>query len=209
MTSFPRDIETWINGLPYRFPTDRPRTLLEMLRHEAGLTGTKKGCGNGECGACTVLLDGQPVRSCLVLAQEAHGRRITTIEGLADKHTLHPVQRAFHRVAAVQCGFCTPGFILAIAALLQRNPDPTREEVMEALGGHLCRCTGYEAIFQAVELLAPGALRAPSPGPPQGRRPSADPSRPAVRPTPAAPHEMQPEDHPPQTRNPSLDEVER
>ena len=143
-----------INGQVQAFDQERPRTLLELLRDEAGLTGTKEGCGNGECGACTVLLDGEPVRSCLVLAQEAHGRDVTTIEGLAANGQLSALQQAFVEGGAIQCGYCTPGFVLAAHALLQRDPDPDRDAIIEAFGGHLCRCTGYEAIVEAVERAA-------------------------------------------------------
>jgi len=143
-----------INGRPQSFDAERPRTLLALLREEAGLTGTKEGCGNGECGACTVLLDGQPVRSCLVLAQEADGREVTTVEGLADNGELLPLQQAFVDAGAVQCGYCTPGFLLAAHALLSSDPRPDRAAILAAFGGHLCRCTGYEAILAAVELAA-------------------------------------------------------
>ena len=141
-----------INGRPQRFDAAAPRTLLQLLRDEAGLTGTKEGCGNGECGACTVLLDGLPVRSCLVLAQEADGSEVVTIEGLAQDGALTPLQEAFIETGAVQCGYCAPGFLLAAHALLERHPSPTRQQILDAYGGHLCRCTGYEALFQAVEL---------------------------------------------------------
>ncbi len=141
-----------INGRPLRFDPAAPRTLLELLRDEAGLKGTKEGCGNGECGACTVLLDGVPVRSCLVLAQEADGCEVVTVEGLAHEGVLTALQAAFVETGAVQCGFCSPGFLVAAHALLQRHPSPTREQILEAYGGHLCRCTGYEALIQAVEL---------------------------------------------------------
>jgi len=141
-----------INGRPQTFDEARPRTLLTLLRDEAGLTGSKEGCGNGECGACTVLLDGEPVRSCLVLAQEADGHDITTIEGLADNGVLLPLQQAFVDAGAVQCGYCSPGFLLAAHALLTTNPHPDRAAILAAFGGHLCRCTGYEAILEAVEL---------------------------------------------------------
>ncbi len=127
------------------------RRLIDFIREDMGLTGTKEGCGNGECGACTVLMDGMPVRSCLVLAPEIDGSEITTIEGLDRNGKLHPVQQAFLETGAVQCGFCTAGFVLAVKALLDRNASPDEAEIMEALGGHLCRCTGYETIFEAVE----------------------------------------------------------
>ncbi len=143
-----------INGRAHEFDRDRARTLLQLLREEAGLTGTKEGCGNGECGACTVLLDGVPVRSCLVLAQEADGHEVVTVEGLARDGTLEPLQQAFIDAGTVQCGFCTPGFLLAAHALLSTNPDPDPEAILEAFGGHLCRCTGYETIVEAVQRAA-------------------------------------------------------
>ncbi len=149
-------IRVRVNGRPYSFDAERPRTLLALLREEAGLLGTKEGCGNGECGACTVLLDGVAVRSCLVLAQEADGCEVTTIEGLAERGELHPIQQAFVATGAVQCGYCAPGFIMATYALLQRRPSPEPDEIRQALSGHLCRCTGYEAIDQAVRLVAQG-----------------------------------------------------
>ena len=141
-----------INGRLGSFDAGRPRTLLALLREEAGLTGTKEGCGNGECGACAVLLDDEPVRSCLVLAQEADGREVTTVEGLSDNGALAPLQQAFVDAGAVQCGYCTPGFLLAAHALLTTDPHPDRAAILTAFGGHLCRCTGYETIIEAVEL---------------------------------------------------------
>jgi len=145
-------IQVQINGRAYSFDANRPRSLLALLRDEAGLTGTKEGCGNGECGACTVLVDGLAVRSCLVLAQEVDGCAVETIEGLAAGGQLHPIQQAFVETAAVQCGYCAPGFIMAVHGLLGCNPRPSADEVRQALGGHLCRCTGYEAIERAVRL---------------------------------------------------------
>ena len=130
------------------------KTLLEVLREDLGLTGTKHGCELGECGTCTVLVDGQPVLSCLALPLETEGRRITTIEGLADGARLHPLQQAFAELGAAQCGYCTPGILLTAAALLRERPSPTRQEVKEALAGNLCRCTGYTKILDAVELAA-------------------------------------------------------
>jgi carbon-monoxide dehydrogenase small subunit len=125
-------------------------TLLQMLREELGLTGTKNGCSAGECGACTVLIDGQPVNSCLVLAVEADGHEVTTVEGLADEGGLSPIQQAFVDHNAVQCGFCTPGMLISAHALLKRNPHPTDAETREALVGNLCRCTGYLRIIRAI-----------------------------------------------------------
>ena len=129
-------------------------TLLEFIRNHLELTGTKEGCGNGECGACTVLLEGVPLRSCLMLAVEADGAKLETIEGLADGFELSQIQLAFVEHGAIQCGFCTPGFIMAVTALLRNTSNPTEKEIREALGGHLCRCTGYEAIFNAVKAAA-------------------------------------------------------
>ena len=126
-------------------------TLLEVLREEMHMTGVKKGCETGECGACTVLLDDLNVNSCMVLIGEVEGRSVTTIEGLAKDGELDPVQRAFAEKGAIQCGYCTPGMILSVKGLLNRNPDPTREEIQEAIAGNLCRCTGYEQIIEAVE----------------------------------------------------------
>jgi carbon-monoxide dehydrogenase small subunit len=125
-------------------------TLLGLLREKLALTGTKNGCEAGECGACTVLLDGEPVNSCMVLAVEANGREVTTVEGLSQDEALSPLQKAFVRHNAVQCGFCTPGVLISAHALLERNPYPTEEEVQQALVGNLCRCTGYLRIGKAI-----------------------------------------------------------
>jgi len=130
------------------------RTLLEALREDLGLTGTKHGCELGECGTCTVLLDGRPVLSCLVLAIECEGRPIVTVEGLARAGTPHPLQTAFAELGAAQCGYCTPGFLCAAKELLDRDPAPSRDSIRQALSGNLCRCTGYIKIFEAVELAA-------------------------------------------------------
>jgi carbon-monoxide dehydrogenase small subunit len=129
-------------------------TLLEVLREELGLTGTKHGCELGECGTCSVLVDGRPILSCLALPVECEGREITTVEGMAEGGRLHPLQQAFAETGAAQCGYCTPGFLLTAAALLEADPRPTRRQVAEALAGNLCRCTGYLKIFEAVELAA-------------------------------------------------------
>ena len=129
----------------------RPRTtLLQLLRDGLELTGTKEGCGVGDCGACTVILDGRPVTSCLVLALDANGREVTTIEGLAQNGQLHPLQRAFLEYGAVQCGFCIPGMLISAKALLDSNPNPTEAEVRKAIEGNLCRCTGYIKIIEAI-----------------------------------------------------------
>ena len=130
------------------------KTLLEVLREDLGLTGTKHGCELGECGTCTVLVDGEPVLSCLALPVETEGRRITTVEGMAEGGRLHPLQQAFAELGAAQCGYCTPGILLTAEALLVDTPVPTRDEVKHALAGNLCRCTGYTKILDAVELAA-------------------------------------------------------
>src|SRR5438270_11134289 len=130
------------------------RTLLEVLREDLGLTGTKHGCELGECGTCTVLVDGQPQLSCLLLPVQLQGREITTVEGMGGGGELHPLQRAFVELGAAQCGYCTPGMLLAARALLDANPAPSRDEIREALAGNLCRCTGYAKIVEAVELAA-------------------------------------------------------
>jgi aerobic-type carbon monoxide dehydrogenase small subunit (CoxS/CutS family) len=143
-------ISVEINGRAYGGEVE-PRTLLsDFIRHGAGLTGTKVGCEQGVCGACTVQLDGQPVRSCLMLAVQANGRALTTVEGLAADGELHPLQRAFHEAHALQCGFCTPGFLMSMEAFLREQPDAGEEELREALAGNLCRCTGYLGIIEAV-----------------------------------------------------------
>ena len=146
-----RELHIRVNGDEYHLLVDTHRTLLEVIRDEIGLTGTKNGCGQGECGACTVLLDGEPVNSCLVLAHEAEGQDVLTIEGLGSGDKLHPVQRAFVETGAIQCGYCTPGMVLTAKALLDHNPSPTRAEILEGLKGNLCRCTGYVKIVEAVE----------------------------------------------------------
>jgi len=139
-----------VNGRPYEIPIEPQMTLVEVLRDKLDITGTKLSCGAGECGACTVLIDGKPVLSCLTLAMTAKEKNILTIEGLAEGGDLHPIQKAFIDHGAIQCGFCTPGMILATKALLDENPNPTQEEVKKALAGNLCRCTGYVKIIDAV-----------------------------------------------------------
>ncbi|HZQ48918.1 MAG TPA: (2Fe-2S)-binding protein [Candidatus Dormibacteraeota bacterium] len=141
-----------VNGEPAELHVPVHKTLLEVLREDMGLTGTKHGCELGECGTCTVLVDGRPELSCLVLPVQVEGRKITTIEGLADGSELDPLQQAFADLGAAQCGYCTPGILLASRALLNENPKPSRDEIREALAGNLCRCTGYVKILEAVEL---------------------------------------------------------
>jgi aerobic-type carbon monoxide dehydrogenase small subunit (CoxS/CutS family) len=143
-----------VNGERYEVAVLPHRTLLEVLREDLGLTGTKHGCELGECGACTVLLDGVPVLSCLTLPLEVQECEITTIEGLEQNGRLHPLQETFAELGAAQCGYCTPGMILAGVALLRANPHPTREQIKEALSGNLCRCTGYTRIYEALEAAA-------------------------------------------------------
>jgi carbon-monoxide dehydrogenase small subunit len=144
-------ISTTINGEAVEFLCEARQSLLEVLRDTLHLTGAKEGCNNGNCGACTVLLDGQPVDSCLVLAVEAQDAKIETVEGIAKCGHLHPVQQCFLEDAALQCGICTPGFLVAAKALLDRKPNPTEEEIRFDLAGNLCRCTGYDKIVRAVQ----------------------------------------------------------
>lgn len=147
-------IELRVNHEIHRLEIEAHRTLLEVLREELGLMGTKEGCGKGDCGACTVLLDGEPAYSCLTLAVEAQGKEIRTIEGLAEGDQLDPVQQAFVDHWALQCGFCTPGMVMSAKSLLEKNPAPTRAEIKKAISGVLCRCTGYVKIVEAVESAA-------------------------------------------------------
>lgn len=149
-----RLISVVVNGAVHEAAVE-PRVLLsDFLRDDLNYTGTHVACEHGVCGACTVLLDGQPVRSCLMFAVQANGHRIETVEGLAKDGNLHPIQTAFHEHHAMQCGFCTPGFLMSCAALLRDKPNPTEEEIKEVLGGHLCRCTGYQNILSAVKSAA-------------------------------------------------------
>mgnify|MGYP006277400361 CR=1 FL=1 len=149
------NVELTVNDKRYQLEVDSNLRLLDLLRDELGLMGTKEGCGVGECGACTVIKDGQTVTSCLVLAGQAQGAEILTIEGLTgDDGELHPIQQAFIDKGAVQCGFCTPGMILSAKVLLDNNPDPTVEEIKEGISGNLCRCTGYQQIIEAIQTVA-------------------------------------------------------
>jgi carbon-monoxide dehydrogenase small subunit len=148
------EITVTVNGTEYQ-RTVEPRTLLsDFLRHDLGLTGTHVGCEHGVCGACTVLFDGQPVRSCLMFAVQAQGHEVMTVEGLGTPDNLHPVQEAFLEAHGLQCGFCTPGILMTVIPFLQENPDPTEQEIREAIAGNLCRCTGYQHIVDAIQLAA-------------------------------------------------------
>jgi carbon-monoxide dehydrogenase small subunit len=150
-----------VNGEAREVLADAGETLLELLRDRLGLTGTKEGCGNGNCGACTVLIDGEPVCACLVMAGEATGMRITTIEGIADGNVLHPVQAALIAHGGTQCGFCTPGIVLSGVALLERDPAPDEMAIRHAIAGNLCRCTGYDKIVEAIAAAAQTKRSAP------------------------------------------------
>ena len=147
-------IELTINGKKIKVETTTSTRLLDLIRDDLRLTGTKEGCGKGECGACTVIMNGELVASCLVLAPQADGAIITTIEGIGNGKKLHPIQEAFIETGAVQCGFCTPGMILAAKKLLEENPHPTEEEIKRGISGNLCRCTGYQKIIDAIKLAA-------------------------------------------------------
>ena len=145
------NISLKVNGEFFEVSVDENLRLIDLLRDELGLIGTKEGCGEGECGACTIIMDGETVNSCLVMAFQANGSDIVTIEGLEKNGKLHPVQRAYIEVGAVQCGFCIPGMVLSTKALLDKNPHPTREEIREGISGNLCRCTGYNKMLHATE----------------------------------------------------------
>ena len=147
-------VNFFLNEEPMELYVDANRTMLNVLRDELCYTGTKEGCGAGECGACTVIVDGLPINACLVLAPEMDGMHITTVEGLSKDGELSPLQKAFVEHAALQCGFCTPGFIMSGTALLMENPQPNREEIARAISGNLCRCTGYARIIEAIEDVA-------------------------------------------------------
>lgn len=146
-----KQISITVNSKFYQLSIPPWRTLLEVIREDLGLTGTKEGCGLGECGACTVIMEGRAVNSCLVLATEVDGKQITTIEGLADEDKLHPLQQAFVDHGGLQCGFCTPGMIMSAKALLDENPTPGEEEIRRGIAGNLCRCTGYTKIIESIK----------------------------------------------------------
>ena len=148
------DLTLEVNGRPYRVRVEPRRTLADALRDDCGLTGTHLGCEHGVCGACTVLADGQPVRSCLMFAVQCEGVELRTVEGLADGDRLHPLQQAFWENHGLQCGFCTPGFLMLAAGYLEQNPDPGEEELVEVLSSNLCRCTGYQNILESVRRAA-------------------------------------------------------
>ena len=148
-------IKLTVNGEPYEALVQPNSTLLDILRDQLNLTGTKKGCDAGDCGACTVIMDGRPVNACLVLALKAQDRQITTIEGISEEPAkLHPIQQAFVEHGAIQCGFCTPGMIVSAKTLLDRNPNPSEEEIKSGIAGNLCRCTGYVKIIEAIKVAA-------------------------------------------------------
>jgi carbon-monoxide dehydrogenase small subunit len=149
-----KEIRLVVNDEPTSLDVEPNWTLLKVIRDSMGLTGTKEGCGEGECGSCTVLVDGKAVNACLILAVDMDGRTVTTIEGLAQGSELHPLQKAFLEKGAVQCGFCTPGMILTAKSLLDQNPHPSEEEIRFAIAGNLCRCTGYAKIVDAIQTLA-------------------------------------------------------
>lgn len=149
-------IRITVNGEEHHLEVKPNRTLVDLLREDLGLTGTKKGCNEGKCGSCTVLMDGLPIDSCMLLAVQADGRDILTIEGLAGEETPHPLQKAFAEKGAVQCGYCTPGMILTAKALLDQNPRPGEKEIRSAIAGNLCRCTGYTKIVEAIGACATG-----------------------------------------------------
>ena len=149
-----REVHLTVNGTPYEAFVEPRTTLVDMLRIELGLTGTHVGCEHGVCGACTILLEGQAVRSCIMLAVQADGASLMTVEGLSPDGHLHPIQEAFMERHGLQCGFCTPGFLISVYELLQHSPDPSDDEIRDALGGEICRCTGYQAIMESVRLAA-------------------------------------------------------
>ena len=146
-----RDLSFTLNGKPCVVSIDPSMRFLDMLRNVCGLTGTKEGCGEGECGACTVILDGEPVVSCILMAGQVEGHSVITVEGLSENEEMSRIQKAFVEKGAIQCGFCTPGMLLSAKALLDKNPNPTEEEIKRAISGNLCRCTGYKKIVQAIQ----------------------------------------------------------
>ncbi|MBP6997182.1 MAG: (2Fe-2S)-binding protein [Phycicoccus sp.] len=148
------DITLTVNGVPYPLSVDPHASLLHTVRGDVGLTGAKEGCDDSECGACMMLVDGRPTNSCSYLAVQADGAEVTTVEGLSDGDTLAPLQKAFLTEGGVQCGFCTPGMLVSATALLERNPDPTEDEIRTAVSGNLCRCTGYDGIIKAIATVA-------------------------------------------------------
>ena len=154
-----KQIKVTVNGILYELSVQPWETLLDVIREHLGLTGTKEGCGLGECGACTIIMDGKTVNSCLVLAVEADNRVITTIEGLANGDELHPIQEAFVKCGGLQCGFCTPGMIMSTKALLENNPSPDEGEIRKAIAGNFCRCTGYTKIIESVKVAAKNMRR--------------------------------------------------
>ena len=154
-----RVVRVTVNGVDYERPVEPRRLLSDFLRHDLGLTGTHVGCEHGVCGACTVLVEGEPVRSCLMFAVQVHGASLETVEGLAQGEALHPLQQAFWDRHGLQCGFCTPGFLMTLKAMLREQPDPTEEQVRDAISGNLCRCTGYQNIVAAA-LDAAASMRA-------------------------------------------------
>lgn len=149
-----REVSLTVNGQAYSASVEPRTTLVDLLRGELGLTGTHVGCEHGVCGACTILVNGQAVRSCIMLAVQADGAELMTVEGLSEDGQLHPIQQAFIDQRGLQCGFCTPGFLMSVYELLQHNPQPNDEEIKDALGGELCRCTGYQSIMKSVHLAA-------------------------------------------------------
>jgi aerobic-type carbon monoxide dehydrogenase small subunit (CoxS/CutS family) len=152
-----------LNGEEIQLDVPPHWTLLRLLREKLGLTGAKEGCGIGECGACTVLMDGMAVNACLVLSPKVEGKRVETIEGLGNRESLHPLQSSFIDHGAIQCGFCTPGILMSAKALLEENANPSREEIKEAISGHLCRCTGYQQIIEAIEAVCPKSTKPQAP----------------------------------------------
>ena len=154
-----KQIKVTVNGILYELSVQPWETLLDVIREHLGLTGTKEGCGLGECGACTIIMDGKTVNSCLVLAVEADNRVITTIEGLANGDELHPIQEAFIKCGGLQCGFCTPGMIMSTKALLENNPSPDEGQIRKAIAGNFCRCTGYTKIIESVKVAAKNMQR--------------------------------------------------